>query len=138
MAGLIVMAGPDRPSLPLDHHFRLYLTAQRSFSSVKPSFLPIIVGSAVIFFRQTIILGHFCWLDGHFLPPSHHFCPFLTALRLFLSAKPSFSAIIAGSTVIFVRQAIIFAHYCRLGGHFLPPGHQLTPFLLARQSSWPT
>ena len=37
--------------LPPSHHFCPFLTAQRSFSSAKPSFLSIIVGTAVIFSR---------------------------------------------------------------------------------------
>ena len=49
---------------PSGRHFRPFLTAQRSSSSAKPSFLLIFVGLAVNYSRQAIIFGHFCRLGG--------------------------------------------------------------------------
>ena len=54
-APIIVMAGPDRPSLPLDHHFCPFLTAQRSFSPAKPSFFAIFAGQTVV---MADLIGH--------------------------------------------------------------------------------
>ena len=115
----VVMAGPDRPSLPPGHHFCPFLLAWRSFSSVKPPFSALFVGSAVVFVRRAVIFGHFCWLDGHFLPSSRHFRPFLSAQRSFLSAGPSFLAIFAGLTVVMAGS----------DRPSLPPVHHFRPFL---------
>ncbi len=72
---------PDRPSLPPGRHFRPFLSAWRSIFSVRPSFLSIFAGSAVVFVRRSIIFGLFCRFDGRFLPSGRHFCPFLLAQR---------------------------------------------------------
>ena len=63
---------------PPGHHFRPFLLAQRSFLSADPSFSAFFVSLAVIFFRQPIIFGLFCRLDGQFLPSGHR-------IRLLLS-----------------------------------------------------
>jgi hypothetical protein len=55
----VVMAGSDRPSLPLDHHFCCFLTARQSFLSAKPSFSAIFAGLTVIFSRQAITFAPF-------------------------------------------------------------------------------
>jgi hypothetical protein len=123
----VVMAGPDRPSLPPGRHFWLFLLDGRSFLSARPSLSAVFVGLAVNFSRQAIIICHFCWLDGCHGRPR----PAISA------AGPSFLPIFAGSAVVFVRRAITFGLFCRLGGHFCPPGHHFLPFLLARRLSWP-
>ena len=115
---------PDRPSVallsswpPCSRHGR----PRPAISSAKPSFSALFAGSAVIFFRQTIIFGPFCWLD----------CCHGRPRPAISSAKPSFSALFAGSAVIFFRQAIIFSPFCRLGGQFLPSGHRIRLLLSA-------
>ena len=120
----VVMADPDRPSLPPIHHFRPFLLAWRSFSSARPPFLPLFAGSAVFFVRRSIIFGLFCRLDGCHgrpnrpsLPPIHHFRPFLLAQRSYLSARPSFSALFVGLTVVMAgsdRPSLPSGHRIRL------------------------
>jgi len=115
----VVMAGSDRPSLPPGHHYCPFLLAQRSFLSARPSLSAHFVGLTVIFFRQAVILGHFCWLSGLFCPPDHHFCSFLSAWRSIFPAGPSLSAVFAGSTVVMAGP----------DRPSLPPDHHFRPFL---------
>ncbi len=91
---------------PSGRHFRPFLLAWRSIFSIRPPFLPIFAGSAVVFVRQAIIFGLFCRFDGRFLPSGRHFCPFLLARWMSWPAP----------TGHLCRQAIIF------GGHFCLPG----------------
>ena len=102
---------------PPDHHFCSFLSAWRSIFPAGPSFSAVFAGLAVIFVRQAVILGCFCWLSGRFCPSGRHFGLFLLAWRSFFPAGPSFWAVFAGWAVV-----------------FCPPGHHFQPFLLDGRS----
>ena len=101
-------------NLQLGRHFRPYLMARLSSSSVGPPFLAVFVGSAVAICSRAVIFGRFCRLGCRHLQSGRHFRPFLSAQLSSSAVGPPFSAVFVGSAVVTCSRAAILGRFCRL------------------------